>query len=420
MATLLDLRTEVLHVLQDGLFHPSIGVTTAAGGDQVTITDTANLEDSRTNADAKRYVDMWLLLRPGGYAGQTANVVRKVKTYAPATGKLTLQAAAGGNILTASIYELHKFLHPDALLRRANWVMRENRFETLWPVTLIADGAMEDDMTAAQWTVSGAGITKSKVNGTCWSGTRSTRGLSTVANNYLASLPVAVREGILYDVGAIGKPAVGTGKLVLWNNTAGSEIESWTFAQTEAWTKVLDQVTIPTGCKQASLRLQGVEATADINWDCAVLTPSNSELFDLPSWIKEQDQVQGACYFPAGEEISGSKVFLLDRSGPYRFPAGLGTMIDEWGTRNARAVLHNGSAGYMPFLKLLRPCPDLVADTDILRCDFDLAVAGTVAKIKDSLGAKDAKAARTDYETLRHATQPREAARWRSAYGQRS
>ena len=414
MATWLDVRTEVLHKLQDTLFHPSVGIATATATDHLTIIDTDNLQDSRTNPDAKRYVDMWALLRAGGYTSQTVAEVRKVKTYVPADGKLLVNSAFGGDVLDGAVYELHKFLHPDALLLRANWVMRELRFETLWPVTLVQDGSMEEDMTAALWAETTS--TKSKV-ATCWSGTRSLYVVNSSANGYCESQPIPVREGLLYDVGAVARPEPGyTAKLALWDHTNNAGLTSWSFGQ-PMWCKIIDQYTIPATCKEVTLRLQGVEAAAKVNWDCAVLAPATSELFDLPSFIKEQDQVKGACYFQDVEDVA-SKVYVLDREGPRRFPCG--SMVDEWGSRNVRAVIPGGPVGFMPFLKLLRPCPDLAADTDIIRCDLDLAVAGVVAKVKEELGAKDAKALMRDYETLRHASQPREPGRWRSAYGSRS
>ena len=127
MATLKTLRQELAKVL--GTFASG----TATGGSRVTLVDSAGLLDPLASGDS--YGSHWLLITSGALAGQ----VRKVSSYEPTTGTLTVNRAyspsgpSGGEL-----YELHGSLSPLELADCINRALSRCLYTTTHQITTVA------------------------------------------------------------------------------------------------------------------------------------------------------------------------------------------------------------------------------------------------------------------------------------------
>jgi hypothetical protein len=412
MSTFREYRQACLRAAQEGIIPYSICTTTAGSANAYTLTDTTRLQNTSTGADDTRYEQMYAYLLAGGYTGQVLNENRQIKTggYAPATGILTLNASYGGNPLTAKSFELHKFAPPETLERAINYALRSMRYKAFAPLTLIADGDMELS-TKANWTDS-ASATSSKVTtaGYVYSGTRSLEVVNTVANHYTQSDAISVVENDVYLVSAIAQCAIGTAKLVAWDVTNGEEIDSWT-SDEMAWMEFRKTITIPTDCKQVALRLQGVEATADIYWDCAILVPQNAQVMDVPSWMLKPEHVQEVYYFPVGG--AAGDAYLLKQREPVRW-GGYNLLEEVAGTLPWRLTLSPAIGDRVPWLLAYRPYAELASEADTSAANMDEVVARTLAHFFKNLGPTYA----AEYAQWRGEIKPqRPSITWRSAYG---
>lgn len=331
----------------------------ATDGTATTLIDTSHDSPFTGYEDAETFAQRWLLLTSGDNDGR----IRRIRAYDPYTFKISwLNPTDLTAIAAGSTYEIYA-QHPDALVRWINAGLERLRYETRGLLTTLSDGDMEASDTTA-WTASNA--TLSKVTSGVQFGTRALRVLNSSANGH-AGQSIAVVPGDTWSIAAGVTAAVGTAQLVLYDVTNGAVIR--TLSGTPAAYRVLwDEFTIPTGCLSLSVRLGGVESTADTRWDTVQLLRTNGRRLPAPSWLTRKGQIHDLERVALTNASSGTNLYAVDEmrfhpAGPWDFfpdPTAADTGLIEYSGHFSAALL---------FVRATRPYAALSAGTETTAAD---------------------------------------------------
>ncbi len=255
----------------------------ADGGSMVTLVDPARLQDSTASADL--WTDSWVHLLDGPSAGET----RRVAAYDPADGSVTVSRAFPRSVDAGSSYELSRLVGPDVINGAIDATLARCWFQTLSPLSMLADGAMERRDTRA-WRTWNADAAKVAAGSDAASGAASLEVTTTAAGGYAASTTLAVLPGQPYTLEASLAPGGSTARLAVHNLTGSVDLDTVT-ATGRAWQRVRLTFVIPEGCEEIEVRLGAAEAGAANLWDEVVLLAAGRRRFPLPAWITHRQQV---------------------------------------------------------------------------------------------------------------------------------
>ncbi len=255
---------------------------TADGGSTVTLVDPARLQDSTASADL--WADSWIHVIDGPNAGET----RRVAAYDPAAGSITVSRAFTHAAVGAS-YELLRLVAPEVINAAIDATLARCWFQTLAPLTALADGDMENPDTRA-WRAWNATVARASVDADASGGTASLEVRNTSADGYAASTSLAVRPGQPFTLEAMVAPGGFTARLSVRNLATDAEVDGATVAGT-AWRRARLTFVVPDDCEAMEVRLGGAEADAVTRWSQVVLLAANRRRFPLPSWVRQRQQV---------------------------------------------------------------------------------------------------------------------------------
>ncbi len=255
---------------------------TADGGSTVALVDPARLQDSTASADL--WADSWIQVTGGPNAGET----RRVAAYDPAVGSITVSRAFPQAAVGAS-YELLRLVAPEVINAAIDTTLARCWFQTLAPLTALADGDMENPDTRA-WRAWNATVAKAAVDADAFGDAASLEIRNTSADGYAASTSLAVLPGQPFTLEAMVAPGGFTARLSVRNLSSDVELDEATVAGL-AWRRVRLTFVVPDDCEAIEVRLGGVEADAVTRWSRVVLLAANRRRFPLPSWVTHRQQV---------------------------------------------------------------------------------------------------------------------------------
>ncbi len=370
--------------------------TCSAAGTTLTIVDTSTDSPFDTGDPKEQYQHAWAKITADS-AASPLNVgeVRRVKTYTPGSQTITTSMAFSNGTTTTQSYALFLNTPPTrvgilpGLDEWINQTLRECYYHDLSLLTLITDGDMET-AAASNWTASNATLSKVTAAANVWLGKQALRVLNTLANGYAESATVNVTAGQVYHVRADVRVASGTATLQLYDKTNGAVIDTAVDSVERGWRYLWYNGTIPTSCKQVSVRLVGTEATADVYWDNVSLRQASATEIALPSWITSKKQVEELYEWHGGTSDQTNDSVTIDQQRRYQMPW-WEVVSDPTGQTPYRIEFsHAPQAGSLLIVKGLRPYGELSADTDTTDANADMVKAGALGKL---LLAKDNPAA---------------------------
>lgn len=237
--------------------------------------------------------------------------LRGIITYDPATGKFTPSSVWPAAITTETFDIYKREVRYNDIKSAINQALRERRYEGLWPLTLIPDGDFEASSTSAWGTAVNATFTKVATAGNLLRGAQAGRILNTGANGYLPSAAMMVVPSDSYYLEAKVRAAVGTAKLIAWDNTNSAEITSETWAN-QGWGKISYTFTLPSTCESLVIRPGGVGASDDSYWDDVILRRTGAREVALPDWIVDPGQVLDLyCASGGGSDVFDEDLYQL-------------------------------------------------------------------------------------------------------------
>lgn len=246
------------------------------------ITSAGSLAD--TNLSTSQFTGMYIH-RPDVTA---ADKTRVAGALTLATGVLT-QTGANYSDTTDTNCELIGLMHPDELnaciQRAAKRVYRELQLPL---AGMIEDGDMEAANTTS-WTSVGTPSAKAKdtTAANVWSGTQALHVANDAAGEGVKSVAFQGFKKLPYYCSVVVKCAAGTAKLQVYDETNSIEIASVTSGH-PGWVHLWQKFRIPDTCESVTVRLIGVEDTADIYWNHAVFYYPDEYQHPAPSWLDEQ------------------------------------------------------------------------------------------------------------------------------------
>jgi len=394
-----------LEEMSDGP-HPVTGITTSAGG-VAELEDTDNLKETGTNADDTRYDGQWI--RVWDSATPTVENIRKIKTYTPSTGILVPEsnftAAPGDN----KAYELHQKLHPTKLKTCITDALAELRYQDILPLTLVADGDMEDTTAdPPNWDTVNA--TETKDTTYVLFGRQSlkvTDSGSGAGNAFSDSVPVTPGEQLVVWAAVYGDQQGA--KLTLYDVTNSADIETARHDE-EGWGLLFFTATVPEDCYEVRVQCHTITASAATYWDHVGILKANQKVYDSPSWLSKRQDFIKVVSFPRGASLSSDEAdnaYSLWAHGPQHEHV-LETIFTHRGVVPLRIPLSERPSKPL-FVVGKRRYPALSADADETEADAAVVKAGALAFAYRRLGGDYAtEAARWAYifNDLRRADEP--------------
>jgi len=245
-----------------------------------------------------------VLITAGTRAGDDVRVTaRPVRT----TGLTAVDPSFGAALDSTSVYAAfypgigYAVGDDNSLLDTLNAVLSEWPAVKLHiPITAVTDGDMRATGTTS-WSEVGSGAL-SKVAATFPLGHRVLRMTGVAANDYILSATIPVEAGETYYLEALGMlastaAAADTGTLVLYDetNAASISLDNLTIDRFEPTLLVNSAVSMPSGCKQVSVRLEADNAGDIVDWGWIIFRKNAQKRFVLADRqrIQRFGQVRG-------------------------------------------------------------------------------------------------------------------------------
>ena len=344
--------------------------TASAGGAQL-ITDTTADTPLQSSAIGNDYYrSRWVYVSSGTNNGQE----RRIASSNATNGTLTPERAYGSSIDSTSVYEVYPFSR--TVLRQAvRDALQRCMHEDWLLVTDLEDGDFRASGVANR-TNSSATPTKITTEANLYMGNQALRVANSGANGYSRlTTHHPVRQNVGYRIEAIGRETVGTADLIVWDTTNDAEIDSLSTAQISPdpgtdFFRLAFHFTPPEGCNAVSVRLAGVESSADVAWSFVALTRNAAREFILPDAIEDPRWV-AAPYWRLGGTRSGQvervRWFQVERT---RGPGTKLTLRVDDGPRDGTL-----------WCRVERPYALLDSDSDTTACPAEWLQAGSVVEL---------------------------------------
>jgi hypothetical protein len=354
---------------------PATGTTTALGS-TTTAVDGIRLAYADADADALGNPVLRIdeLVGGGPAAGEYATV--RDGGLTPATGAVLLSPALSLPIQSGTDYSLWRDVHPDAAQKALNRVLREMDREVLVPVSVFADGDMEDAGVTAYTAIGGVGLSKGTTaidvrhGAQCMqvTGGGAGQGPRTAA-------PYRATTGEIYIVSAairVSSSAIGAELRLLDADTLALLASAG--HQEKAYQEIdLPPVSIPAGTEQIFVEILSTLGAGNYRLDDIVVWPQSKNNFELPSWAVDPGDIIDLGYWPRGRALAGSQVFMLDETPWTSWPwwpkrgvydEGAHPLVIEFGTPVPRPL----------FLRIRRKYDELATAASTTSVDRKLVV----------------------------------------------
>ena len=349
--------------------------TTTGAGDSTSVIDLTNFADSYMNAN---FYDGWYCIIT---SGTRAGEVRRITSYAGATGDFTLADALTGAPGASVTFEVHS-LDPAEINNAINRALaRCYRWAYFYP-SLVSDGDMEASGTTG-WT--GSSSTPTKSTTIAKYGAQSLVSTNSGANGYVRTASMDVTPNDFYYVEVAVRPDNFSTSLVVYDVTNSAAITLTTAAASSGreWKRLWSSFQIPAGCEQIQIRLTATSAEAVTYWDNLILQKIHHRYLALPSWVTESGQVVQTQWLPRSRtdttETSGCD--FVDEEDWTELVSQPDVEQDRTAVNPFYLRLKEG-AGYHPYRVLCtRPYDSLTADTGTTTAAKEWVAMGAIIEL---------------------------------------
>lgn len=246
----------------------------------------------------------------------------------------------------------HEFMR-----RHINTALRNHRYVTVVPLTLVDDGDMESSGTGS-YTATDATISKATTAGNVLRGKQSLRVLATSALGQAQSGTINVDpvDGPQYYLEAKVRAAVGTARLIAYDVTNSADIETEDHTEM-GFGRIGFFFTLPSTCEQLAVRLVSVASSDDGYWDDLILLRMGAREMPLPAGVETESQVR---YVWDG--IANRREHDTEATHAYfhwNFLPNLSNANNQWSLKNLQPAISGPI-----WVELALPFAELTAITD--------------------------------------------------------
>ena len=348
----------------------------------VTGTNTSNTNTSLTDGtqltyssgDANAYDRIFVYTMTAADAALRGSS-RVIETgYDFANGVCTMSPAITNHANTDLYIFTHD--HPSVLYEAIDVVLRHDYVEAEFPLSMhiVQNDCndMEASTVATDYKVSTGGAVAAASTTVFYSGVQSLALTCNSANEYAAlNTVISVNEGRILHAAAMCSVTQGDDAAFRIWNVQSAEIDSATSDEV-AWMNLQPPpFTIPSGCEQIDLRLEGIGSDDVTYWDGVQVWYDGAGVYPLPSYIESPSQLLAVHAVPRGTPGPGADNDFRTNEYASR------PLHWEWESKapgSMRIKVNCGDA--RPYLVTLRPRPEIASDpTATTHANVDWVVA---------------------------------------------
>lgn len=336
------------------------GVLTASAAGSVTAGNYPFVT-SRANASNRRYEGNELYITSGAAAPNPTSIA----AYTAASGLFDVSPDYTVTPSATASFDIYlRGVTHAMLVASVNSALRQMRYQTIFPVTLVEDGDMEAAGTAAWTLVSGSMLKVATGPTGLLRGGQSLQVQAAGANGRVRSTSIFVDPtyGGSWYAQAKVRAQTGTARFSAYNVTAGTLIASvdWT---NQGWGTVELPFTLPAGCESLAFELGGVNIADLSYWDDVIAYDTGATDVPLPAWITDQNQVRAVHRTLTGQHRYNEV---------YPWPVRIWDVVpDERNPEHPfRLMTYTSSSGPL-WIEASRAFAPLTADADTTLCDPD-------------------------------------------------
>ena len=266
---------------------------------------------------------------------------------------------------------------PVALKKALNRVLQNDYMESWFPLSMhiVQNDAndMEASTLATDYEITTGAAALAIETTIVYSGLQSLKVTCDNANEYAALKTVInVNEGQNLHAAAMCSATQGDDAAFrIWRVTSTAvEIDSAT-SDEPAWMNLQPPVfTVPSGCEQIDLRLEGIGSDDVIYWADVQVWYNGSGVYPLPAYIQSPSQLLDVWAIPQGTAGPGAdNDYRTDEYAPR-------PLHWEWVSKNPSSMRIKVNCGdARPYLVTLRPRPELSSDSATTTANKDWLVA---------------------------------------------
>jgi hypothetical protein len=302
------------------------------------------------------------------------------------SGEVTVSPAFASAVPSLTDFSLWHVTHPQQAERALSRVLRKLRREVLIPVSVLANPDFEVD--TASWGATSCVIARVTTAARVFHGTGALFIDATGGNLIASSETIRVVEGRPWILACMGMADIGTLTLVGRDITNSADISGAASTDEEAYTELWvssGYMTIPSGCEELVVRLQGVGATDEFYVDDVILWPAERAWFTLPSFVEDPDDFVSVGYYRYAPAAPGTHSSHADEGDWVTWPHRLKpNFIEEGGGRPFQIEMQTPIRRPL-YARVRRPFADLAADADTTTADRELVVGLTMREIINEL-----------------------------------
>lgn len=274
--TLLQLRQALAEEAFSGQF--PIRLSTTAAGTSSALTFGA-LAYGASGATVNDFHGCWLYNTAAVPVAPFSSRVLQQAGFAPTTGVLTVAPAFGSAPGTAMEIIFCYDIHPDELHLAINRILRNLSYFAYLPVTLVADGDMED-AGVTNWAVVAGGVRAKDPNNPFLFG-RQVLNVTGASGDGVTcnAIPVVDGEPLLVSVPI--RVRSGTVQVQLWDATAAAAIHAVTTLNEEAPVTVQFTADAPSNCERVQVRFLASSAGSNIDVGPVTVLSQNRRRYSL-------------------------------------------------------------------------------------------------------------------------------------------
>ncbi|KKK99690.1 hypothetical protein LCGC14_2630200, partial [marine sediment metagenome] len=163
-----------------------------------------------------------------------------------------------------------------------------------------------------------------------------------------------------------------------------AEITPSPTADEERYIELRYEYTVPLGCEEVEVRLQGVEAAADTYWDDVILLGANRKQLPLPAWIEVPEDIVHVGSFPSGSGGPDSYTFKMEETDWREWPYWKPSRRDPRAATPFHLFLDPAPMERM-YVVAWRRFPALTGDADSTVADETAVLAGARVYLRQQL-----------------------------------
>ena len=369
-------RINTYRALAERLGHGKLDVII---GTATNTTNTAQFTDTSrlkyASADANAYDRCWVYAMEKADASTRGFARITDGGYTGSTGVVTYTGGTMSGFANEDLYVITQD-PPDDLHDAINETLRNDYVESWFPLSMhvVQNDAndMEASTVATDYEIGTGAAALAIETAVVYSGSQSLEVTCDNANEYAALKSVIpVNEDMMLHAAAMCSVTQGDDAAFrVWDVTNNVEIDSAT-SDEPAWMNLQPPVlTIPSGCEQIDLRLEGIGSDDVVYWDEVQVWYDGLGVYPLPAYIQSPSQLLAVHAVPQGEVGPGDDNDYLTNeysSRPLRW---------EWESKTPGSMrISVGCGDARPYLVTLRPRAELSTDSATTTANKDWVVA---------------------------------------------